>query len=417
MTVKKSLLTAFAFLFTLLYFSCKKELTQTPVTLQTADATTALATAAKAKNGPFSIVYVEVNSNNILNAGCYTLKNGGQQLFDAAAIFAANINYDVAKKKAVLFNNRQVSIVLSDTATYIQPLHDKGIKVLLTILGNHQGAGISNFTSRAAAHDFAKQLSDTVRTYHLDGIDFDDEYSDYGNNGTTQPNDSSFVLLLSELRKLMPKKLITFYFFGPASTRLSYGGKKAGDYLNYSWNAVYGSFQVPQVPGLAKSQLVPAADWINTTDTATAKRLAQQTKNGGYGGYLYYDLTNRPSDKYLSVISKVLYNDSVTVDPGCLKTFPPPPPKDTTGVVFYEDENYGGAHTLPIPKGDHILSELIGTYGFQSNWASSATLPNGWKMRIYYTPDLKNDKGMLITQDTATFGGFYNDFVNSVRIR
>ncbi len=171
------------------------------------------------------------------------------------------------------------------------------------------------------------------------------------------------------------------------------------------------------MPGLSKSQLAPAADWINHTDTATARSLAQQTKNQGYGAYLYYDLSNTPSSKYLSSVTKVLYNDSARADADCLQIFPPPPPKDTTGVVFYADENCGGDHTLPIPKGDHTLSELIGTYHFQSNWASSVTMPTGWKIRIYYTTNLKGDAGMLITQDAPTLGGFYNDFTNSVRVR
>jgi chitinase len=58
------------------------------------------------------------------------------------------------------------------------------MKVVLTILGNHQGAGICNFPTREAARDFAQQLANTVNTYGLDGIDFDDEYSEYGKNGT-----------------------------------------------------------------------------------------------------------------------------------------------------------------------------------------------------------------------------------------
>ena len=245
------------------------------------------------KKGPISVVYVEVNSNNLVNTGCYTLKIGGQQLFDIAIIFAANINYDVADKEAVLYNNPNVSLLLKDRLSYIKPLQDKGMKVLLSVLGNHEGAGISNFTSRTAAHDFAQQIADTVAFYNLDGVDFDDEYADYGVNGTPQPNDSSFMLLLEEVRSLMPNKTITFYYYGPATNKLTYRGQKAGEYLNYSWNAIYGTFNPPLVPGLAKRKEAAAAIWINNTSKSTAKSLAQQTKTNGYGAYLYYDLTNR----------------------------------------------------------------------------------------------------------------------------
>jgi hypothetical protein len=41
------------------------------------------------------------------------------------------------------------------------------MKVVLTILGNHQGAGICNFPTREAAKDFALQLANTVNTYGL----------------------------------------------------------------------------------------------------------------------------------------------------------------------------------------------------------------------------------------------------------
>lgn len=412
----RALTLCIALLITAVYFSCKRELADAPADASSESSSASLADVAKAKKGPLSVAYIEVNSNNILNAGCYTLKNSGKQLFDVAIIFAANINYDATKKKAVEYNNPQVSTVLHNANTYIKPLQAKGIKVLMTILGNHGGVGISNFTSRAAAHDFAQQLADTVNTYGLDGIDFDDEYADYGNNSTTQPNDSSFILLLSECRKLMPKKQLTFYFFGPASQHLTYNGVKAGTYLNASWNAIYGSFQVPNVPGLSKAKLAPAAISINATPASTAKSLATQTINGGYGVYLYYNLTNQPSAGYLSSVSTVLYKDSAVVDPGCLQIFPPPPPKDNSGVVFFADINWGGGHTLPVPKGDHTLTDLM-NYSFQSNWASSVTLPTGWQMQIYYTTNLKGDDGMLITQDTPTLGGFYNDFTNSCRIR
>jgi GH18 family chitinase len=58
--------------------------------------------------------------------------------------------------------------------------------------------------------EILQQLANTVNTYGLDGIDFDDEYSEYGNNGTGQPNDSSFVMLVQELRALLPDKIISF---------------------------------------------------------------------------------------------------------------------------------------------------------------------------------------------------------------
>ncbi len=257
-------------------------------------------------SGPKGVCYVEVNNEDLRNVGAYSLTSG-QPIFDIGIIFAANINYNTSTHAAVLYFNTQVTNVLNNKATYIQPLQSKGIKVLLSILGNHEGAGISNFPNQAAATAFAQQLSNAVTTYGLDGIDFDDEYADYGTNGTGQPNSSSFVYLVTALRQLMPNKIISFYFYGPAASHLSYNGVTVGSKVNYSWNAIYGTYSVPNVPGLTASNLGPAAIDIQNTGSSTANSLATQTVNNNYGIYLYYNLPNTDVHTYLSGISNALY--------------------------------------------------------------------------------------------------------------
>ena len=182
----------------------------------------------------------------MLSAGKYTLANGGAQVIDVAVIFAANINYDGSN--AYLSFNQQVQSVLDNVATQVRPLQQKGIKVLLSILGNHQGAGFANFPSQAAADAFAQQLADAVNQYGLDGIDFDDEYAEYGNNGTGQPNDFSFVYLVQALRAKLPNKLITLYDIGPAAERLTYNGQSIANTFDYAWNPYYGTWGVPSGP-------------------------------------------------------------------------------------------------------------------------------------------------------------------------
>jgi hypothetical protein len=264
---------------------------------------------------PLGVCYVEVNNNNMLNAGSYTLQNTNRQLFDVAIIFAANINYDVSKNRAYISNNNNVTKVLNDVNTYVKPLQQKGIKVLLDLLGNHQGAGISNFPNREAAKDFALQVAHTVYTYGLDGVDLDDEYAGYGNNGTGQPNNSSFVMLLQELKAAMPDKLITFYYYGPATTRQTYNGDLAGNYINYTWNAMYSTYNAPVVPPLDKSKISAAATWIlnsnsGSTSATTLASLATSTKNDQYGVFMWYDLGGTDVANYLSTGSNILYNEN-----------------------------------------------------------------------------------------------------------
>ncbi|MGW0518897.1 endo-beta-N-acetylglucosaminidase H [Crossiella sp. NPDC003009] len=260
----------------------------------------------RAKNGPVSVAYVEVNNHSMLNVGKYTLAKGGGNVFDIGIIFAANINYDPAKKAAYLHFNDNVRRVLDNAATQIRPLQAKGIKVVLSVLGNHQGAGFANFPSKAAAEAFAKQLSDAVTRYGLDGIDFDDEYAKYGENGTGQPNASSFVHLVTALRNTLPNKIISLYNIGPSATRLSYGGVNIGPKFSYAWNPYYGSWGVPNI-SLPKQRLSPAAVEIGRTATGTAASLARRTVSEGYGVFLTYNLGAADSASYISSFTRELY--------------------------------------------------------------------------------------------------------------
>ncbi|WP_255948356.1 endo-beta-N-acetylglucosaminidase H [Streptomyces odontomachi] len=274
----------------------------------------AAAAPALAKQGPTSVAYVEVNNNSMLNVGKYTLADGGGNVFDVAVIFAANINYDTSTQSAYLYFNDNVQRVLDNAATEIRPLQQKGIKVVLSILGNHQGAGFANFPSQQAASAFAQQLSDTVTKYGLDGIDFDDEYAEYGNNGTGQPNDSSFVQLVTALRTTMPDKIISLYYIGPAASRLSYGGVDITSKFDYAWNPYYGSWQVPGV-ALPKSKLSPAAVEIGATSQSTAADFASRTVNEGYGVYLTYNLDGADRSADVSAFSRELYGSDAVYTP------------------------------------------------------------------------------------------------------
>ncbi|MFJ1901567.1 endo-beta-N-acetylglucosaminidase H [Streptomyces sp. NPDC088115] len=268
---------------------------------------------APAEQGPASVAYVEVNNNSMLNVGKYTLADGGN-VFDVAVVFAANINYDTGTKAAYLHFNENVQRVLDNAATEIRPLQEKGIKVVLSVLGNHEGAGFANFPDQQAASAFATELSDTVAEYGLDGIDFDDEYADYGNNGTDQPNDSSFVQLVTALRTDMPDKIISLYNIGPAASRLTYDGVDVSSAFDYAWNPYYGSWQVPGI-ALPKSKLSPAAVEIGGTPQNTAADLARRTVSEGYGVYLTYNLDGADRSADVSAFTRELYGSDARYTP------------------------------------------------------------------------------------------------------
>ncbi|MBT2474262.1 chitinase, partial [Microbacterium sp. ISL-103] len=198
---------------------------------------------------PQLAVYVEVNSNDLANVADYTLAQSGEAAIDMAMIFAANINYD--GEKAYLHFNERVTETLDDAETQIRPVQEKGTKVLLSVLGNHQGAGFANFTSYAQADAFAAQLADAVTTYGLDGIDFDDEWTEYGANGTPQPNPQSFGWLATALRdRLGPDKIISLYAIGPSYTTTDFTLFDAANVPDYAWNPYYPTYDAPTVTGL-----------------------------------------------------------------------------------------------------------------------------------------------------------------------
>ena len=272
-------------------------------------ATAAIMSTTMAKTGPTAVAYVEVNDDPILSVGDYTLADGSTT-FDIAIIFAANINYNGTA--AVLYNNPQVQALLDDAENQIRPLQAKGIKVSLSILGNHQGAGFANFASQAAAADFAGQVSDALNQYGLDGVDLDDEYADYGDNGTPQPNDQSIGWLISALRANLGEKLITFYNIGPAADSLSSSDPSIGSQLNYAWNPYYDSFNAPDIPGLPNSNLSASAIEYESTPESDAVEFAQETISDGYGAYMTYNLGTDDESSYITGFTQVLYGQATT---------------------------------------------------------------------------------------------------------
>ena len=76
--------------------------------------------------------FVEVNDENILNMGEYTMKSDGKPFFDVVSIFAANINVDSKTGRVHVFCNDQVSFLLRNADKFIRPLQAKGIKVVMS---------------------------------------------------------------------------------------------------------------------------------------------------------------------------------------------------------------------------------------------------------------------------------------------
>lgn len=264
-----------------------------------------------AKTGPLTVAYVEVNSNSIDNVARYQLDDESN-VFDIAIIFASNIRNN--QGGASWFNNENIQAVLDNAACEIRPLQEKGIKVILSLLGG-SGKGISNFVSSEDAAAFARLAANQIRLYCLDGIDLDDEYAQYGENGTPQTNSQSIGWLLQALRKELPDKLITMYNYGPAGQYLTDGNSSVGSILDYAWNPNYGTFDPPHIPGLGKKNLAAASIAIAGTSVSTAQKLATRTIEEGYAVYLTYNLAEGNQSEYVGAFAKSLYGQNTKYAP------------------------------------------------------------------------------------------------------
>lgn len=284
--------------------------------------------AAK-ESGIVTIMYFEVNNTNILNAGEYMLKNSGKPFVDIVTIFAANINYNKETGRVFVSMNENVSHLLSNRDKYIKPLQDKGIRVNLSILGNHDAAGVANL-SESTAKDFAKELKAIVDAYGLDGIDFDDEYSQYSQSvgvpGFITPSSNAYARLCYETKKIMPDKTVIVYHYGYVGFSQTVEGMNPGDFVDYTLEPYYGSFNnniTRRYLGMTNKQVSPYSRkivdglyklpdgqgyYVGTYDMQTLKRV----RDSEYGVNMLYDFN--PAQSYVSAFNdfaSVLYDDEI----------------------------------------------------------------------------------------------------------
>ena len=125
---------------------------------------------------PVVAIYVETNDTNPLNALEFVLKDSGKLFFDDIILFSANINYNAETGRVYVLNNPNVQFLLDNNEQFLQPLRKRGMKVILGILGNHDAAGVAQL-SDMGCREFAKELAAYCNAYNLDGVGFDDEYS------------------------------------------------------------------------------------------------------------------------------------------------------------------------------------------------------------------------------------------------
>ncbi|SMF95659.1 Glycosyl hydrolases family 18 [Methylomagnum ishizawai] len=185
------------------------------------------------------------------------------------------------------------------SSSLVQALQDKGITVLLTIMGAHTETGWSQFTDQSTAQAFVDYLNtDVITPYGLDGIDIDDEFS----NGS--PNDTSLPMVTTLMKQTMPTKLITKALWADESVfQANWEGNTLGANLTYGWQmSYYGGDANSRLSfytgyGMNKNQLCLgfSAENMFCEEWGTVGPQAALTISEGYAGGMMFDYQNQPS--------------------------------------------------------------------------------------------------------------------------
>lgn len=240
-----------------------------------------------------NVLYFEVNDVNPLNALEYKLADGSM-FFDAVILFAANINYNDAEDLVYLNNNPNVQALLDETDVYLQPLREKGIKVYLGLLGNHDAAGLCQL-SEWGAKEWSKEVALAVKQYKLDGVNLDDEYSSSpisGNKWFDSYSTMAGSRLCYELKQAMKTAVsweteVSVFKYGALGTVNAYNGHKPGEFVDF-WVANYGGSTNP-LDGMTMKNCSGASVELSRGGSMSESG-ARTIKQAGYGWFMWFSL-------------------------------------------------------------------------------------------------------------------------------
>ena len=256
---------------------------------------------------PIVAIYVETNDVNPLNAGDYKLPNG-KPYADIVEFFASNIHKETVNGvvRPTLYLNDKMTNLLENGGylTYVKPLQDMGIKVLLTVLGDWQNIGVISMND-TQADQFATILAYAVQKYGLDGIGFDNEY-----DGSPTTVSGSWGNIITKLRAKMPAdKLITVFQwgnYGSSQINATAGAKIDYVYRNFGYGTGIG------VAGVTKERFAPLSLNLGSYNSPTAAgNNAYDLAEAGYGAIMHFNLRRSSQVNPLNMFSATasgLYN-------------------------------------------------------------------------------------------------------------
>lgn len=248
------------------------------------------------------VAIVEVNDHYFHNVTCY-VDQKGKQLFDLAFPFAANLNIDPnTGKPSITYNPEWQAMLRLGTFKQVQ---NTGMKVGLSLLGNHDDAGWSNFKTLADATSFAQIVAFEVRQKNFAAVLTDDEYSNFVSGA--DPN--SYVMVMSEIKRLLPDIYLAYYVFGGGSG--NYNGKQMGDIAD----AAYAPFYPEDAP--FNTYNFPNGKCFAACEDGGGLPDLQALKQAGGGGLMVYSVGGA-NPSFYDPIAQTMKGMTLAVSPGCL---------------------------------------------------------------------------------------------------
>lgn len=251
-------------------------------------------TKAVVDKSPSSFVYVETNDVNPLNALDYYLDDG-TPYFDYVCFFSSNIHKETIEStgevRPTLYLNPELTPYLcnngSPITTYTEPFHEQDQEVILGVLGDWVGLGLSNMSS-TQQYQFAYILCCVVTQCGFDGVLFDDEYS-----GSNSIVNGSYSGIITYFKQLCPNKKVFVFDWGGSgsisSTASSYIKDAQHGYFNY-----YLPLSYCNIPGIGASQWsslsIQLGNTYSTSAITTLKNRATSTYNAGYDQIMFFNL-------------------------------------------------------------------------------------------------------------------------------
>lgn len=282
------------------------------------------------------LAHLAYTVTDCLNVGLFVLEDSRKPLFDYAVLFAVNIVGPNPETGEVEVAYGDIEPVLRNPEKYIRPLQDKGIKVLLGILGGFGvNVGLGNMQGDQMKN-FAAKIKLIVDMYGLDGIDLDDEYTSYPTSTNAPelypewaPSAIKMGRLIVELRRIMPDKIISVYEYGSyLGASLNANNPVDGHiirdisdmarypYYNYANRATSSM-------GFSNDKYSPVAFWIDYSPASNMWNAARFSTyfntaawiNGGYGHLYHYNVYADPRlVDYFSLYTPIIYGEKVVLE-------------------------------------------------------------------------------------------------------